>query len=232
MNCQELATAAIEQMDIKMFILNNQHLGMVVQWEDRFYKVPSATPFMRAVKTDLAPQSRACTQCIQCLLRLLPSAVTALNGDAGQQSAHVPGPTREGVPCVWRPQRHLPRFCHDGQFFWSQGQACQQAGRAPACHPGPLPTLLPSHERLRTCELLFPAVMEQRTCCAETVPAQCHHDRRDLLTPGLALQEMLAMEGPFLLDIMVPHIQNVLPIIPGGGSFQEVITTGDGLDTY
>ena len=56
MNCQELATAAIEQMDIKMFILNNQHLGMVVQWEDRFYKVPSATPFMRAVKTDLAPR--------------------------------------------------------------------------------------------------------------------------------------------------------------------------------
>ena len=39
MNCQELATAAIEKMDIKMFILNNQHLGMVVQWEDRFYKV-------------------------------------------------------------------------------------------------------------------------------------------------------------------------------------------------
>ena len=50
--------------------------------------------------------------------------------------------------------------------------------------------------------------------------------------PGLALQEMLAMEGPFLLDIMVPHIQHVLPMIPGGGSFQEVITTGDGLDTY
>ena len=39
MNCQEMATAAIERLDIKMFILNNQHLGMVVQWEDRFYKV-------------------------------------------------------------------------------------------------------------------------------------------------------------------------------------------------
>lgn len=42
MNCQEMATAAIEGLDIKMFILNNQHLGMVVQWEDRFYKVPQA----------------------------------------------------------------------------------------------------------------------------------------------------------------------------------------------
>jgi acetolactate synthase-1/2/3 large subunit len=39
MNCQEMATAAIEKLDVKMFILNNQHLGMVVQWEDRFYKV-------------------------------------------------------------------------------------------------------------------------------------------------------------------------------------------------
>ena len=38
MNCQELATAFIEKLDVKMFILNNQHLGMVVQWEDRFYK--------------------------------------------------------------------------------------------------------------------------------------------------------------------------------------------------
>jgi acetolactate synthase-1/2/3 large subunit len=52
------------------------------------------------------------------------------------------------------------------------------------------------------------------------------------LSLGLFLQEMLAMEGPYLLDIMVPHIQHVLPMIPGGGSFQEVITTGDGLDTY
>ena len=38
MNCQELATAFIEKLDVKMFILNNQHLCMVVQWEDRFYK--------------------------------------------------------------------------------------------------------------------------------------------------------------------------------------------------
>ena len=25
-------------MDVKMVILANQHLGMVVQWQDRFYK--------------------------------------------------------------------------------------------------------------------------------------------------------------------------------------------------
>jgi thiamine pyrophosphate-dependent acetolactate synthase large subunit-like protein len=44
MNCQELATAAIERLDIKILILNNQHLGMVVQWEDRFYKARPPAP--------------------------------------------------------------------------------------------------------------------------------------------------------------------------------------------
>ncbi len=38
MNVQELATAHIEKIAAKAIILNNQHLGMVVQWEDKFYK--------------------------------------------------------------------------------------------------------------------------------------------------------------------------------------------------
>jgi len=37
MNIQELATAKIEMIAAKAMIINNQHLGMVVQWEDRFY---------------------------------------------------------------------------------------------------------------------------------------------------------------------------------------------------
>jgi acetolactate synthase-1/2/3 large subunit len=37
MNVQELATAHIEKIAAKAIILNNQHLGMVMQWEDRFY---------------------------------------------------------------------------------------------------------------------------------------------------------------------------------------------------
>jgi acetolactate synthase I/II/III large subunit len=37
MNIQELATAKIEKIAAKAMVLNNQHLGMVVQWEDRFY---------------------------------------------------------------------------------------------------------------------------------------------------------------------------------------------------
>jgi acetolactate synthase-1/2/3 large subunit len=37
MNIQELATAHIEHIAAKAIIINNQHLGMVMQWEDRFY---------------------------------------------------------------------------------------------------------------------------------------------------------------------------------------------------
>lgn len=38
MNVQELATAFTEKLPVKVLLLNNQHLGMVVQWEDRFYE--------------------------------------------------------------------------------------------------------------------------------------------------------------------------------------------------
>ena len=37
MNVQELATATVEKIAAKAIILNNQHLGMVVQWEDNFF---------------------------------------------------------------------------------------------------------------------------------------------------------------------------------------------------
>ncbi len=37
MNIQELGTIYTEQIGVKMVVLNNQHLGMVAQWEDRFY---------------------------------------------------------------------------------------------------------------------------------------------------------------------------------------------------
>ena len=38
MNIQELATAMVEKIAAKAIILNNQHLGMVVQWEDNFFE--------------------------------------------------------------------------------------------------------------------------------------------------------------------------------------------------
>lgn len=46
MNVQELATAYLEKIAVKVMIINNQHLGMVVQWEDRFYKGNRAHTFI------------------------------------------------------------------------------------------------------------------------------------------------------------------------------------------
>lgn len=37
MNIQELACAYCEKLPVKVLLLNNQHLGMVMQWEDRFH---------------------------------------------------------------------------------------------------------------------------------------------------------------------------------------------------
>ena len=47
-----------------------------------------------------------------------------------------------------------------------------------------------------------------------------------------AIREMLDTAGPYLLDVMVPHIEHVLPMIPGGASFKEIITEGDGTTTH
>ena len=38
MNIQELQTLKMENIPVKNVVLNNAHLGMVAQWEDRFYK--------------------------------------------------------------------------------------------------------------------------------------------------------------------------------------------------
>jgi acetolactate synthase-1/2/3 large subunit len=48
MNIQELATAFCEKLPVKVLLLNNQHLGMVVQWEDRFYKSNRAHTYLGA----------------------------------------------------------------------------------------------------------------------------------------------------------------------------------------
>lgn len=46
MNIQELATCHCEQLPVKVLLLNNQHLGMVVQWEDRFFQSNRAHTYL------------------------------------------------------------------------------------------------------------------------------------------------------------------------------------------
>jgi acetolactate synthase-1/2/3 large subunit len=135
MNVQELATAAVEGLDVKTMILNNQHLGMVVQWEDRFYKANRAHTYL------------------------------------GRPDAEY-HTTKE-------PADIYPDFVGVATAFG-----------------------------VRARRVIDPAHL------------------RD------AIREMLDTPGPFLLDVMVPHVEHVLPMIPGGGSFKDVITEGDGTQTY
>lgn len=46
MNIQELATCYCERLPVKVLLLNNQHLGMVVQWEDRFFNSNRAHTYL------------------------------------------------------------------------------------------------------------------------------------------------------------------------------------------
>jgi acetolactate synthase-1/2/3 large subunit len=48
MNVQELATAYTEKLPVKVLLLNNQHLGMVTQWEDRFFEGNRAHTYLGA----------------------------------------------------------------------------------------------------------------------------------------------------------------------------------------
>ena len=66
MNIQELATCFCENLPVKVLLLNNQHLGMVVQWEDRFmqgnrahtYLGPIHHPEARGQGDGLGPSTR------------------------------------------------------------------------------------------------------------------------------------------------------------------------------
>ncbi|MEO2023967.1 MAG: biosynthetic-type acetolactate synthase large subunit [Pirellulaceae bacterium] len=50
MNIQELATCFCEKLPVKIMLLNNQHLGMVVQWEDRFMSGNRAHTYLGPVE--------------------------------------------------------------------------------------------------------------------------------------------------------------------------------------
>ncbi|GER36300.1 acetolactate synthase [Striga asiatica] len=128
MNVQELATIRVENLPVKIMLLNNQHLGMVVQWEDRFYK-----------------SNRAHT--------------------------YLGNPSKE-------------------------------------------------YE-------IFPDMLKFAEAC--DIPAARVTKMGDLMA---AVKQMLNTRGPYLLDVVVPHQEHVLPMIPSGGAFKDVITEGDGRTKY
>ncbi|KAI3727053.1 hypothetical protein L1987_66862 [Smallanthus sonchifolius] len=128
MNVQELATIRVENLPVKILLLNNQHLGMVVQWEDRFYK-------------------------------------------ANRAHTYLGNPSKESE--------------------------------------------------------IFPNMLKFAEAC--DIPAARVSRKADLRA---AIQTMLDTPGPYLLDVIVPHQEHVLPMIPAGGGFSDVITEGDGRIKY
>jgi acetolactate synthase-1/2/3 large subunit len=46
-------------------------------------------------------------------------------------------------------------------------------------------------------------------------------DKKVDLVP--AIEEMLAYDGPFVLDVATPYQEHVLPMIPGGKSVKDII---------
>ena len=135
MNAQELATIYTEHMPIKCIILDNQHLGMVVQWEDLKYASNRANTF-------LADASKA----------------------------------------------------YD-----------------------------PSHKNE---ELLYPNFPV--LCAGFGIKCERVSDPAEL---PAAIARMLDAEGAYVLDVMVPHDVHVLPLIPGGMTYRDVLLeriAGDG----
>ncbi|MEO7597941.1 MAG: biosynthetic-type acetolactate synthase large subunit [Opitutus sp.] len=125
MNIQELATCHIEKIAAKAMILNNQHLGMVVQWEDRFYGSVRGNTIL---------------------------------GD----ETNVGSPDNLGGL--------YPNFVKIAEGFGVKGRRV--------------------------------------------------HLRTELKE---AIQEMLDHDGPFVLDVIVPYTEHVLPMIPAGKSVKDML---------
>jgi acetolactate synthase-1/2/3 large subunit len=130
MNIQELATCYCEELPVKVMLLNNQHLGMVVQWEDRFMDGNRAHTYLGPVHH---PEAKG----------------------AGT-SAYV--------------QDRYPDF-----VMIAKGYGCGGA----------------------------------------TI------SKKSDLIP--ALEEMIAYEGPYVLDVEVPYQEHVLPMIPSGKTVRDLI---------
>ncbi len=129
MNIQELATLVCEKLPVKMFVLNNQHLGMVVQWEDRFHAGNRAHTYLGPVDH---PEAR------------------------GQGSGEI------GVT--------YPNFTQIAAGYGVQSRQVRSKKELPA-----------------------------------------------------AIAEMISTPGPFLLDVVCPYQEQVLPMIPGGMTVKEII---------
>ena len=109
MNIQELGTLFVEEIDVKMIIIDNQHLGMVAQWEDRFYQHNRGNTVLGRCKGSCGRGGEFCGDCdgTRCTGAPYPDFVTIAKGygipgrdvftreelaDAIEEMLRTPGP--------------------------------------------------------------------------------------------------------------------------------------------
>jgi len=82
MNIQELGTLKVEELPVKMIILNNQHLGMVAQWEDRMYNHNRGNSVLGRCRGSSGKPGYDCTGCdgTRCTGAYYPDFVTIAKG--------------------------------------------------------------------------------------------------------------------------------------------------------
>jgi len=116
MNVQELATCVCEKLPVKVLLLDNLHLGMVMQWEDRFFKSnrahtylgpiddPEATgkgggPFARKQYPDWVKIAEGFGCQARCISKKedLTSGLTEMINSKGPYVLHVQVPYQEHV---------------------------------------------------------------------------------------------------------------------------------------
>ncbi|KAK6786964.1 hypothetical protein RDI58_015489 [Solanum bulbocastanum] len=115
MNVQELATVRVENLPVKMMILNNQHLGMAIQWEDRFYKANRADSYLGnpSNKARIFPNMLKFAEACD-----IPAARVINNNDvrdAIRKMLDTPGPYLLDV-IVSHQEHVLPMIPSDGAF--------------------------------------------------------------------------------------------------------------------
>ena len=62
-----------------------------------------------------------------------------------------------------------------------------------------------------------------KICEGFGVPSRRVEHKKDLRA---AMEWFLAEKGACILEVMVPYTEHVLPMIPAGGTYKEVITEG------
>lgn len=82
MNIQELGTLKVENIPVKMIIMDNQHLGMVAQWEDRFYHSCRGNTVLGHCKGSSGNRDKHCNSCNGdcCTGKPYPDFVAIANG--------------------------------------------------------------------------------------------------------------------------------------------------------